>query len=256
MEQPQAHWLGLEQELAAWTLAGEVATLWWRDDDATEVTPALEAMMRLSTEFDVPLALATVPRDAQAGLTMALSAGACVVQHGWSHANHAPPEEKSAEFGPHRPLTIRREELAAGRARLEQLFAGRFAPVFVPPWNRLDRALIACLPELGLTGLSTFSSRAQAEPHAALTQVNCHVDPIDWRAGGVFRGESWTLARLCEQLSARRERRVDSDEATGLLTHHLRHDAPMWRFLEQLFAFLSRPGLPVRWLSVSEAFAS
>ncbi len=254
MEFVEAHWRSLDDELGEWSAAGDTATLWWRDDDASRVTPALLEMMGLSGRFDVPLALATVPRDAEADLVGVMAARCRALQHGWAHANHAPVGEKAAEFGDHRPLVERQQELRAGRRRLQQLFGGAFEPVLVPPWNRVDAALAATLPGLGITGLSTFSARQQVSPHAELTQVNCHVDPIDWRNDASFRGEAWTVRRLCDHLSARRARRVDVAEATGLLTHHLRHDAALWRFLERLFAFLARPGLPVRWMSVAEVF--
>ncbi len=47
-----------------------VADFWWRDDDATTRTPALERLLALSTTPRLPLALAVIPAgvDAPTGL--------------------------------------------------------------------------------------------------------------------------------------------------------------------------------------------
>jgi hypothetical protein len=51
----------LTAELDLWSAAERPATLWWRDDDAAEVTPALERLLALADATGVPLALAVVP---------------------------------------------------------------------------------------------------------------------------------------------------------------------------------------------------
>jgi len=50
-----AGWLALRDELLRWRDAGLVADFWWRDDDATHPTAALQQLLALSAAADVPL---------------------------------------------------------------------------------------------------------------------------------------------------------------------------------------------------------
>jgi hypothetical protein len=173
-----------------------------------------------------------------------------VLQHGWAHANHRPSGERSAEYAADRPLAVMTAELARGREHLRDLFGARFLPVLVPPWNRIDDAVVAALPGLGFRALSVFGPRAAA----ALATVNTHLDPIAWRAGRGFVGDAKALGDLVDHLAARRVGRVDADEPTGLLTHHLVHDAALWRFLDRLLArTAAHPA--ARWLDPRDVFA-
>ena len=249
-------WEDLDGELACWREGGAVATLWWRDDDACSATPALESLAALSSRWRVPLALATVPARLDTSLA-GIARGAvrpAILQHGYAHRDYAAADEPAAELGDHRPPAQAALELARGRERLAAAFADDFLPVLVPPWNRIATALLPRLGSLGFRGLSCFAARESGEAAAGVRQVNCHVDPVDWRRGGVFRGEARSLAALCAHLRARREGRADRDEPTGLLTHHLVHGADLWGFLDRLLeALAARP--EVRWLDAREVFA-
>src|SRR5690242_11095944 len=85
-----AGWPDLADELDRWGEAGREARFWWRDDDAVEATPQLDALLRLSG--DVPLALAVIPAFVEHSLAEALQTrpNVTVLQHGWSHANRQP----------------------------------------------------------------------------------------------------------------------------------------------------------------------
>ena len=83
---------------------------------------------------------------------------------------------------------------------------------------------------------------------------NCHVDPIDWRAGGTFRGEQRVLSALLGHLRARRLGEVDAAEPTGVLTHHRCHDDDTWAFMESLLRYTSTRSA-VRWLPAAQVFA-
>jgi hypothetical protein len=67
--------------------------VWWRDDDAGRDHPALTRLLDLAECHDLPLALAVVPMwlDADGHARVAASRHATVLQHGYAHANHAPP---------------------------------------------------------------------------------------------------------------------------------------------------------------------
>jgi hypothetical protein len=248
-------WQPLQDELSRWRAAGRLATLWCRDDDATRDTPALRRLFSVCGKHRIPVAVAAVPAGVEPTLADALAecATATIVQHGYAHRNHAAPGERNWELGWHRPLDTCIDELARGRERLAATFGSRFVAALVPPWNRVDAAIVAALPRAGLHGLSTFGPRAASTAAPGVTQCNSHVDVIAWRHGRGFIGAERAIALLVEHLSARRLGDVDAAEATGLLTHHLDMPEDAWRFVDALFEATARTG-STRWLDVRELF--
>ena len=245
-----APWDALARELDDWGAAGRVATLWWRDDDATAPGPELDRLLALGVGR-APVALAVIPKPTGDDLARRLATApfARVLQHGWAHRNHRPAGQPSAEYAADRPLAIMTDELARGREHLRDLFGARALPVLVPPWNRIDAAVVGALPALGLRFLSVFGPRAPGSTRV----VNTHVDPIAWRAGRGFVGEAKALGDLVRHLEDRRTGKVDATEPTGLLTHHLGHDEPLWRFLDRLLArTAAHPA--ARWLDARDVF--
>ncbi len=218
---PADPWRALADELDLWA---EPVEFWWRDDDAEAWTPSLERLVEALE--GVPFALAVVPAAAAPDLPGA------ILQHGWRHRNHAGPAEKKAEFGPHRPRETMLAELEAGRERLRSLYGERFLPVLAPPWNRIDPALAARLPEAGWRGLSVFRPRRNA------FETNTHVDPVAWRTHRGFRGEAGVLDDIAAHLRARRTGRADRGEPTGILSHHLVADARSFAFFGELVRFI------------------
>ncbi len=248
-------WALLNAELDRWHAAGRVATLWWRDDDATRVTPALERLLRIRNDLGVGLTLAVIPAGAEPALAAAVAAEDKVapVQHGYAHANHAPPGADKAELGDHRPVAAVAAELAAGRDRLATLFGTAPLPVLVPPWNRIAAGVVAALPALGFRGLSTIGARHAGEA-PALVRANTHIDIIDWPGTRGFIGEAAALGAALDHLAARRAGRADAGEPTGLLTHHLAHDGESWEFVRRLVArTAAHPA--ARWLTAADVFA-
>ena len=226
----------LEHELDRWAALDRQATFWLRDDDACRDSPALRRLLGLAMAHDVPVALAVIPALAEAtlGEVVARHAGVTLLQHGYAHRNHAVPGERSGELGRERSVLHRLDELARGRDYLVRAFAGRFAPILVPPWNRIGDDLLPHLAGAGFSGLSRFGPRNAREAAAALAEVNAHVDPIAWRRERQFIGAGVAVERLVAHLRARREHACDGDEATGLLTHHLVFDDAAWDFVDEL----------------------
>lgn len=223
-------WDPLCRELDRWQAAGRVARFWLRDDDAVEPTPALETLMVLAGENDIPLTLAVIPGLTGEALAARLveETAITVVVHGWSHTNHAGPEAKKQELGGERPADAVLGELREGFRLLERLHPARFLPMLVPPWNRIDKAL---LPELAPFGYRAVSVYGLAKPRP-IALVNTHVDIMDWHGthGGRPHGE------LVDVLVGELKNRFDgNDEPIGILTHHLVHDALAWSFIDTLF---------------------
>ncbi len=242
-------WESLEEELAAWADSGRVATFWWRDDDAAGPTEALGRLCGLASSSGIPLTLAVIPgrlRPGPAeGLAEALAEAPTVrvAQHGFDHTNHAAGRVAgtgtggASELCLHRGMATVLAELADGWSRLEAAFPGRLVPLLVPPWNRIDGAIVGELPRLGYRGLSTFGRRPTAMPAPGLIQVNAHCDPIRWKEGRRFAGLPACLGAVVGQLRASRLGPADAAEPVGLLTHHLDLDAEAWAFTA---AFLDR----------------
>jgi hypothetical protein len=258
-------WQALQQELEAWRETDRAATLWWRDDDAVDCSPALDRLLDLAGQYKIPLNLAVIPAHATTALAERLAAAAdvSVLQHGFDHANHAPEGEKSMELGPHRPRVAICEELAGGQAMLNAKFGKQAVPVLVPPWNRIADEFVPELAGLGFRGLSTHTACTALRPADGLVACNTHVDVMRWRPEREFLGENEALDLLIGHLRARRQVRTEvaaagscgaePDEPSGLLTHHLVMDDAAWGFVSRLLAVLGdHPA--TRWITADEAF--
>ena len=241
-------WEAFFAELDRWP-AG-TATMWWRDDDATATSAALDRLLALS---DLPLALAVVPAHMRVTLAERLASGRVdVLQHGFSHQNHQPSDKKKAELGDARPVPVMQEELARGWQRLAALFGRRALRVLVPPWNRIDGRLAGTLPAQGYAGLSLSQPRRAVGD--GLFRANIHVDIVE-RAGRSrrFIGVEAALGLATSHLAARRAGTVDGGVPTGLLTHHLDMDEAAFRFTAEFLARSS--GHPaVKWRAAREIF--
>jgi hypothetical protein len=246
-------WNDLDRELGLWTAQGRSATFWWRDDDAVAPTPALERMIGIAERFAVPLLLAVIPEPSTEALRRRVDACplVSVAQHGLRHKNNAQPGDRACEFPHARTLSENVVDMAEGL----KLLAGfpHLLPIFVPPWNRIDARLFPGIASLGHRGVSTFGPRAMAESLPGFTQTNCHADIIAWKTTRGFVGVGRVLDDIIAHLKARRTGAADAEEPTGLLTHHLVHDAASWSFLDTFFARVSQASA-VAWLDACTAF--
>ena len=244
-------WDALERECDAWEASGRRIELWWRDDDAVADTPALRRLIGVAT---VPLSLAVIPAALEASLPALLKSHGfvSVLQHGFAHANRAPTGGKKSEFPATRPWAEVASDLAQGRARLAAAFGAQFVPALTPPWNRIDSGHAARLAELGYRGLTTYVAR-KSERIAGITQVNTHVDVIDWHRSRGFLGLAASLGLLVRHLADKRLGTADPAEPTGLLTHHLVHDTETWEFLGALLDWCAKKPL-IKWRSAADLF--
>jgi hypothetical protein len=265
-------WHRLADELDRW--APGTATFWWRDDDAVAPSPALERLLGLGSQ---PLALAVIPAEMVPELAGYLTGRKVdVLQHGYAHRNHEPPEAKKAELGAARPAAAVRADLRHGARLLAAAFGAQALPVLVPPWNRIAEPLIDLLAGDGYRGLST---QGPQPPEAALPrtkppgaassqtrvsgagsrqrgilQVNTHVDIVDWRGGRGFIGLEAAIDLAVGHLAARRQGRAAAGEPTGLLTHHLILGDSAFDFMAELLARTAQHPA-VQWCSARDIFA-
>jgi hypothetical protein len=249
-----AEWPDLVAELDRWGEAGQIANLWWRDDDAVAATPELNSLLQLAGE--VPLALAVIPAELDAGLHGYLQpmTQVTVLQHGWRHANHAAHGAKKSEYPASRAAAAVLTELAAGHDRLEACFGSRALPVLVPPWNRFAAAFVPLLTESGIAGLSSMASRASPALPAGIAAIDVHVDLTAWKGDRGFIGTAAALAGVIGHLRERRLASAAGAIATGILTHHLVMDKATAGFLDRLLATVDRHAA-ARWASAAELLA-
>jgi hypothetical protein len=248
-------WDRLSAELDAWAVAGRIAEFWWRDDDAIDATPALDRLLTLRADLELPLALAVIPANARPSLVTVLKgqAGIDILQHGYAHISHRPAGEKKAELGADRDLWDIARDVSDGRGRMLDLFEGDWLDVMVPPWNRIDPAVINLLPTLGFHGLSTFNIRSTPEKSSDLTVVNTHVDIIDWTGTRGYAGDDAVLSAAIDHLASKRTGSADAAEATGMLSHHLAHEEGCWGFIEK-FGRITAAHPAARWRSAMDLF--
>ncbi|HBF31247.1 polysaccharide deacetylase family protein [Rhizobium sp.] len=236
----------LKQRLDVLAEQGKQITFWLRDDDAAQPTPSLDRLLALAAQYQVPLTLAVIPQHTGAELVERLEGEGriSVAVHGWSHENHAPALEKKQELGAHRPTSVVLGELKAGFDKLKTLHAAHFLPMLVPPWNRIDVALVPDLAKLGFESLSVFGREKASTP---LPLLNTHVDVMDWHGTRGGRDADVLFGEIAAWLD------IDVG-AIGILTHHLVHDAAVWQFLERLFQLTSHHPA-CRWMSAKAVLA-
>ncbi|WP_415919742.1 polysaccharide deacetylase [Tateyamaria sp. SN6-1] len=234
-------WTPLRAALRACEDAGVTPRLWWRDDDAVAATDALDRLARMSAEVALPVHLAIIPAGATEDLVHSCADAGCVpVVHGWAHTDHSSRDVKKNEFLT--PRADAEDDAARGLARLRTLFGDALRPMFVPPWNRINDTVIAALPAMGYTALSTYGPRAT--PHAAdgLALINTHVDPIDWKGTRSLIDPNQLIAHAAQMLHDRATGTADATEPFGLLTHHLVHDAAIWTFTKTFLTEMQQGG--------------
>lgn len=244
-------WDALARECDAWAADGRSIELWWRDDDAVADTPALRRLCDIAA---VPLSLAVIPAKLTTSLPAFLKShrSVSVLQHGFDHTNRAPAGGKKSEFPATRPWAEVARVLGQGRDKLAAAFGGQFVPALTPPWNRIDAGHAARLTELGYRGLTTYLPR-KAPKNAGITQINTHVDVIDWHGSRGFLGVAASLDLLTRHLAAKRLGEADPAEPTGLLTHHLVHDTETWTFLGALLGWCADKPF-ISWRSAADLF--
>ncbi|MEX3314101.1 polysaccharide deacetylase [Sulfitobacter sp. PS-8MA] len=240
-------WSPLRAELARHRADGLSLPFWWRDDDATAPTPALHRLLKLSAELDLPVHIAVIPKTASPDLAEIAGATPLMVPivHGWAHENRAPEGAKRAEFG--HPDADAAAKTEAALRHMRQLFGRDMLAMFVPPWNRIDPSVTSGLAAQGYRALSTFTPR-KARRCAGLVQINTHIDPIAWRAGGGLMPPEAIIAKTIMLLQDRRSGRADCTEPLGFLSHHLVQDAAIWDFARGFLSELLDGGAEARHL--------
>ena len=225
----------LRQELALWQRAERQAVFWIRDDDATRMSPEFDKLLKINKKYSLPMAISVIPKWAGLRLPKVLSEhpDIVVLQHGWSHENHAQPNVGHSEFPDNRPPKAVMQDLLMGRMRLEKLYGEQFLHGFVPPWNHIADVHKPLLKDYAF--LSTQETGLAAPGHLPMLPI--HVDVLRWSPYPRFRGKGKIIRKVCQELRLRREQ--GSDAPIGVQLHHLVMDDASWRFTDQLLGVLA-----------------
>jgi len=218
----------LRLELDAWSQAGLIARIWWRDDDAAEATPALHRLLALATRVDATVALGAIPERLDRSVAdLATPAGCPIWQHGWGHHFHG-----DGEFGNSRPLGDMLDDAMRGQETLDRLLGpSGWQRVFVPPNHQLSMSFKSMIPVLGYAGVSAGIPVTPSIDH--VIEVNAEIDVMDWPAGRALPLE--IVCGLFEvALRARRTGDVPADRPIGILTHHLAFSEADWTCVSAL----------------------
>lgn len=242
----QPNWAKLRHAVKKYQASGPELKFWWRDDDATEPTPALDRLHRIAQNCAVPVHLAIIPKHAKPALATEVAQSSILVPlvHGWCHKNHAPPDQKKSEFGTIRPDA--EQDLGIAMNHMQDLFGARLLPVFVPPWNRIAPECIQMLTLHGYRALSTFTPRAEQYAAPGLLRLNTHIDPIDWRGSRDLKDPEQLINETCALLEAHASGHTDKMEPLGYLTHHLVHSQALWEFSYRFISELCDAGATPR----------
>jgi hypothetical protein len=209
----------LDDELYVWSEMERRPRFWWRDDDAFHDSLNLQSLRKLlDAEF---IFLAVVPGLLSTDLVRMIEphAPVCVLQHGWTHTNHAALEQDPSEFPLYRPPDAIERELREGQAVLADAFPTVFRRAFVPPWHRCAEWILRDAVRLGFDGVSLQSPLFPLLKRGYPGETNIDIDLCDWTRNGAFIGEDRLAVLLVKALKLRREWN-QLDTPVGILSHH------------------------------------
>ena len=217
------------------------AAVFFRADDVGVPGENCRRMLELFREHKVPLHLAVTPAWLTPARWDTLRGWAgnddlwCWHQHGWRHQNHQ-LSGKKGEFGADRTEDALRADLRKGRDKLRATLGDPFAPVFTPPWNRIDRRVGPMLLELGFKAVSRSAGEDKKVPlPEGLPDYPVNVDLHTRTEPDPVQG----LDRLVREFAdAARSGRI------GIMLHHQRMNGAAFAFLEQCLRRVAKaPGL-------------
>jgi xanthine/CO dehydrogenase XdhC/CoxF family maturation factor len=224
----------------------ERVQFWWRDDDASAGSAALDRLLSISGRYGAPVALAVMPGHLKPSLAETLHGHHVdVLVHGWKHKNQAAPGEPRSEYPLSRPREDMRAEFAKGLSVLSEAFPGQTLAVFVPPWNRLPAQLEESLIACGYFGLAASGAgRRSSNGGSGLQRTGIDLNVVGTNAASHLADVDVAAASLAARIKA------GERGPFCIVTHHRQHDDDVWAFCEALWRTLSTTGrvevLPAR----------
>jgi len=216
---------------------GREINIFLRDDDIDDDEETLRQLLDITFARVVPVNLEVIPatlsddgvrllRDYKGfdGNLVELH------QHGWQHVNHETVGKK-CEFGAARGFDDQLQDIARGKARMEELLEERFFPAFTPPWNRCTDDTLRVLDQLGFQVFSADKNGRQRDGDN-FREISITLDLFRWPGGAALKAPEEIIDSLIEQMSR--------GETVGILLHHKVMDGAALSFLDLLLAQLCR----------------
>jgi len=208
-----------------------------RDDDSDEDSEPLRHLLDISLSRHVPLSLAVIPgaltdsaiwlfKDHKRAAPTLLE----IHQHGWLHINHE-KEGRKCEFGPSRSYQQQWDDIAQGKAIMEQAFPMRFFPAFTPPWNRCTAETFKVLDDLRFHVLSKDQGNSRVRGYQ-FQEVSITLDLYRWKGGATMKEPEEIVNALRSQMR--------EGNTVGLLLHHKIMNAEAFAFFDCLLQELTR----------------
>jgi peptidoglycan/xylan/chitin deacetylase (PgdA/CDA1 family) len=203
--------------------------LFFRNDDAGWSQNALDELLTVFAEHQMPIDLAVIPATLDGDIARRLDnwrvehPAIGLHQHGYAHVNHEPDGERKCEFGPSRPLSRQLADIVAGRERLQSML-GDSDPIFTPPWNRCSAAAAEALSEHGFALISDDGALAKAGSTTACLPIS-----FDWER---HRREGQLETALAAQIA-------NANGPIGIMLHHETMDVAARATLGTLLTLLN-----------------
>lgn len=203
--------------------------LFFRNDDAGWAQGALDRLLALFAERDLPIDLAVIPAALDDAGATRLSQwrddhpGIGLHQHGYAHLNHEPEGSRKSEFGAARPHHRQMADIVAGRMRLQSML-GVCDPIFTPPWNRCAAETAEALSAHGFELVSDDGALARSGCAAP-----CLAVAFDWER---HRREGQLLPKLAKHVS-------NAAAPLGIMLHHEAMDKSARETLGEFLSLLS-----------------
>ena len=225
----------LTHSLNALQESGKIIQLFLRDDDIDSDEDTLRTLCDITLSRGIPLNLEVIPGNLTPSTIRFLKnlkrINPSLIeldQHGWRHTNHE-QEGRKCEFGASRNFQEQLQDIARGKALLEDALAERFFPVFTPPWNRGTADTFRALDELGFLVLSKDRGK-QAVTGYRFREISTTLDLYQWKTGPSMKSPMVIAKALDSQFNEL--------ETIGLLLHHKVMDAEAFSFLDALLKLL------------------
>jgi hypothetical protein len=210
--------------------------IFFRADDIAAPGNQFSRLIKLFSQYKVPLCLAVVPAWLTRPRWLAIERVGeknaslwCWHQHGWRHINHEITGKKQ-EFGAARPRADLEHDIGYGKRRLENLLGNVFYPAFTPPWNRCDQKTLDVLKELDYAAISR-SRGSKPPPPEGLLNFDVNVDLHTRKEKRPGAGWDNLFSDLQQAIGSGR---------CGIMIHHQRMNQAAFDFLEILIVALVR----------------
>jgi|GEM_PF-844813 len=208
--------------------------IFFRDDDADELTPRLKKLVEMFIRLEVPLDLAIIP-----GKVTSETADYLISvkkkypniiyyhQHGYTHKNHG--IEKKMEFGGGRSYEKQYEDIKEGRELMNKFF-NDWENAFTPPHHGYDVNTIKALEELRFDCLSLGAKYPNGNYRIKI--LPAQVDLMCWQKPYNFKRVRLIRAEL--------KRALRQNKIVGIVSHHEYFSDENFKDLENLIMELKK----------------